>query len=433
MRAKTVIIGGGAVGLSIALHSARRTDSLKDPVMLLDRGDIGLGPGARSGAVLHQFHGSKNTAGMARDSLRYYRGIENKTGRSLGFVQTGVLTLAKSCSDGHRAKLRELVSMQDSIGIDVSCVEAETMRGLIKGLDIPDDALGAWEPTAGCLDPNLAVQALCTLARNRGAIVRAQTEVLRILTEDGRVTGVETSTGIVECEQVVVASGPWSNSLLEPLGLRLPLQGMRAEHSFFGSADDLAQPKSSASSYALAGPEDSGSTGFYSAGYSGESVMDDGMDESFEDESRPLRASHPVLIDAERGFYVRCDPLHGRTTIGRRGRAGFHEVSDPDQFIDEVGDGFSAWARERLESRMPQYADVHDVGAECGLFTMSPDNQPLLGALKAVDGLHVACAFSGHSFTLAPSVGEGMAQMLSGEPVSAFETDVFSPERFLNE
>lgn len=400
--------------------------------MLLDRGDLGLGPGARSGAVLHQFHGSTNIAGMARDSLRYYSGIESTTGRSLGFVQTGVLTLAKSCSERHKNKLRELVHMQDTIGIDVSCVEAEAMRGLIKGLEIPDDTLGAWEPKAGCLDPKLAIEALCTLARNRGAIVRAQTEVLSILTKEGRVIGVETSDGMIDCDQVVVASGPWSNHLLDPLGLHLPLMGVRAEHGFFGSADDSIQLKSSATSYAHAGFESSAETPLYSGGTLSGASVEDGLSDAFEDESRPLRASHPVLIDAERGFYVRCDPLHGRTTIGRRGRDGFHQVPDPNGFVEEVGEGFSAWARERLESRLPQYADVHDVGAECGLFTLSPDSQPMLGAMEAVQGLYVACSFSGHSFTLAPSVGEGMAQMLSGEPVSAFEPEVFSPQRFLS-
>jgi glycine/D-amino acid oxidase-like deaminating enzyme len=38
--------------------------------------------------------------------------------------------------------------------------------------------------------------------------------------------------------------------------------------------------------------------------------------------------------------------------------------------------------------------------------------------------------FSGHGFKLAPSVGEGVAQMVCGEPVSAFDVDFFDPHRF---
>ena len=430
MRAKTVIIGGGAVGLSIALHSARRSDPLKDPVMLLESGEIGSGPAARSGAVLHQFHGSSNTAGMARDSLRYYQGIETKTGRSLGFVQTGVLTLAKSRTEKHLEKLAELVHLQDSMGINVECLDADAMRELVPGLTVPDDALGAWEPTAGCLDSHLSIQALCTLARNRGAVVRAQTPVKRIVTEEGRVTGVETEDGIIECEQVVVAAGPWSGRLLSPLGIDLPCQAVRAEHGFIGSTNPTSVASGGDAAYVFAGPEDSGATQFYKGGFGGGHSLDDEGDH-FDEESTQLRADHPVLIDPEQGFYVRCDPLHARALIGRRGRSGFPSIEDVDEFQDRVGDDFTAWARTCLEARLPEYADVHDVGAESGMFTMSPDNQPILGAVESTPGLYVACAFSGHSFTLAPSVGEGMAQMLSDEPVSAFDTAVFSPERFL--
>ncbi len=432
MRAKTVIIGGGAVGLSIALHSARRADALKDPVMLLESGDIGSGPAARSGAVLHQFHGSLNTAGMARDSLRYYQGIQSRTGRSLGFVQTGVLTLAKSRTPQHLEKLKKLVQLHDSMGIEVRCLDASAMRTLVPGLTVSDDAIGAWEPTAGCLDAHLSIEALCTLARNRGAIVRARTPVQRIVIEEGRVTGVETVNGRITCDQVVIAAGPWSGRLLKPLGIKLPLQGVRAEHGFIGSTDHATVSTREGGAYAHAGPEDSGATGFYSDSLRAGNTFEDEVDDHFDQDSTPLRANHPVLIDPEQGFYVRCDPLHSRALIGRRGRAGFLDIEDPDKFQDRVGEDFTAWARVCLEARLPIYADVHDVGAESGMFTMTPDNQPLLGAVASVPGMYVACAFSGHSFTLAPSVGEGMAQMLNGEPVSAFDTEVFSPQRYLN-
>jgi hypothetical protein len=38
--------------------------------------------------------------------------------------------------------------------------------------------------------------------------------------------------------------------------------------------------------------------------------------------------------------------------------------------------------------------------------------------------------FSGLDYTLAPSIGEGLVQMIEGRPVAAFKPDFFSPERF---
>ena len=125
--------------------------------------------------------------------------------------------------------------------------------------------------------------------------------------------------------------------------------------------------------------EASGATSYFSR-----DLLNDALggseDGGHSDEQGPLlKAAHPVLTDPEQGFYVRCDPLNGRAIVGRRGRDGFTLLDDPDEPDepdDSVGDDFCAWAREKVESRLPRYVDVHDVGMECGLYTMSPDNQP---------------------------------------------------------
>ena len=429
MRARIVIVGGGVVGISIALHAARRTDPLTEPVMLLERGGLGEGPSSRSAAVLGQFYGSTHSSGMARDSLRYYKGLEEKTGRSLGFLTTGVLTLGKSRSEHDRKRMAELVEMQESIGVDVECVDADGIRELFPGIQIEDDAFGAWEPGAGCLDPQRTVEALSTLARNRGAVIRPGVKVESIVVEGGKVVGVETSDGRVDCEQVVVATGPWSKGLLAPLGLELPLRGMRGELAFLGSTVDLPEEVLAENTLTMAGPEASGATGWYSRDMLSMAQEDDAIEEHGITDG--LRVAHPVLTDPETGFYVRCDPLHSRVCIGRRGMDVFEEIADPDAFDPAVRPGFMAWARESVVSRLPEYKDTPNVGAESGLFTMSPDNRPVLGGFDQVGGLFVACAFSGHSFALAPSVGEGIAQMLMGEPVSALETEVYSPMRYL--
>jgi glycine/D-amino acid oxidase-like deaminating enzyme len=106
------------------------------------------------------------------------------------------------------------------------------------------------------------------------------------------------------------------------------------------------------------------------------------------------------------------------------------EVEEPDAPDETVGPEFRAWARAQLESRLPAYRDLPDVGALVGMYTLSPDAQALIGPVRDVSGLVVVSGFSGHGFKLAPSIGEGVAQMLWGEPVSAFDAEFFSPDRF---
>jgi len=106
------------------------------------------------------------------------------------------------------------------------------------------------------------------------------------------------------------------------------------------------------------------------------------------------------------------------------------DVPDPDRVDEVVSDEFRAWARSSLESRLPDYAKRRDVGSMVGLYTMTPDSQALIGPIPGVPGLFVVSGFSGHGFKLAPSIGEGVAQMLEGQPVSAFDVGFFSPTRF---
>lgn len=67
------------------------------------------------------------------------------------------------------------------------------------------------------------MQSFANAAPRHGADIRTGVEVLRIVTEGERVTGVETSEGVVGADVVVVAAGIYSPLLLQPLGYDLPL------------------------------------------------------------------------------------------------------------------------------------------------------------------------------------------------------------------
>jgi len=148
-------------------------------------------------------------------------------------------------------------------------------------------------------------------------------------------------------------------------------------------------------------------------------------------------AAHPVVLDLEHGFYARCEshpsPLGfagPRTRVGRMDYAEDEEIQDPDAVDDTVGDAFRAWAHEGISARIGAYRDRPEVGAFCGMYTLSPDAQALIGPLQELPGLILVSGFSGHGFKLSPSIGEGVAQMLRGEPVSAFDPAFFDPGRF---
>ncbi|WP_281060852.1 FAD-dependent oxidoreductase [Mesorhizobium sp. M7A.F.Ca.US.006.01.1.1] len=63
-----------------------------------------------------------------------------------------------------------------------------------------------------------------------------------------------------------------------------------------------------------------------------------------------------------------------------------------------------------------------------GLYDMSPDDLPVIGAMPGVEGLVVSAGSSGHGFKTGPAVGEAVARLVTegAQPILA----PFSPSRF---
>jgi sarcosine oxidase, subunit beta len=408
MQARVVIIGGGVMGVAIAWHCALRADPIEEPVVLLEKEQLGAGSSGRSGAILRQHYSDPELACMARDSLRVYADFELRTGRSIAFQRTGVVTLAGPAQPELLARVERNIVMQRALGIDTQRLEAPALRALVPGLSIGDGVIGAFEPGAGGVDPLRTVEAFAAVAREHGAITRVGVRALELVVERGRVRGVETDHGRIACEQVVVATGPWSRAFLRTAGIELPLRVVTPEQHFLRMPATAARTTTDAN----------------------ETLADALLDRFGLPRNALPPAPHPTLLDVELGFYTRCEAHAARTRVGRMDYTFDAELEDPDQLDQHVNPQFRSWARAVLEQRLPVYRAEPDAGALKGLYTLSPDAQALIGPRRELEGLFVVTGFSGHGFKLAPSVGAGVAQMLWGEPVSAFDARFFDAHRF---
>jgi len=386
MQARVLIVGGGIMGVSIALECAPRT---REQVVLIERKHLGAGSSGRSGAILRQHYHDAEVARMARDSLREYGRFEPETGLPLGFQRTGVLTLAGPDQPDWCQRIRENVAMLRGLDIDTELVDAVRMRALVPGVVVRDGSVGAWEPGGGFVDPNLTLGSFARRAAALGAELRTGVELREIRVENGRAVGGRTSAGDIQAEQVVVVAGPWTRALFQKLGLDFPLKVVRPENHYLGVPEmRLELPAGSA------------------------------------------RGMHPVLIDLELGCYARCEPAGARTRVGRVDYDDDLELADPDLLEEEVSSELVRWSRAVLPKRIPSYAGRPDAGSLAAWYTLTPDAQALIGPVPGIDGLFIVSGFSGHGFKLAPSVGEGVAQMLFGERVTALDPEFFSPTRF---
>lgn len=408
MRARILVVGGGVMGTSIALHAARRLDPLEDPVVLLERTELAAGSSGRSGAILRQFYADRELCAMARDSLREYAAFERKTGYPIGFRRSGVLALAGPNDPDERARVEANAATMRSVGVAVELLLAGEIRRRFPALVVADGSLAAFEPDGGFVDPRLTVRSFAAVARFHGATVRQAEPVLQLVREGARIARALTPRGAIEPETVVLAAGPWTQALLADVGVELPLQVLVPPQIFVESVPAPLGARASEPA-ATADPEA----------------------ERFSAPREPARPiAHPVVLDLEHGVYSRCEPSSARTRIGELSYERARPIAAPADFEEGVDDAFSTWARAALARRIPAYAERPELERQAAMYTVTPDTQPILGRLPGLENLFIAAGFSGHGFKLAPSIGLGLAQMIFGDPVSAFDPAFFAPERF---
>jgi glycine/D-amino acid oxidase-like deaminating enzyme len=79
--------------------------------------------------------------------------------------------------------------------------------------------------------------------------------------------------------------------------------------------------------------------------------------------------------------------------------------------------------------RYPGARDAEFRQGYASLYDITPDWQPVLGAVDRIDGLYVAAGFSGHGFKLSPALGEVLAAIIAGEQPS-IDISMFRLARF---
>ena len=353
--ADVVVVGGGVHGATLAYHLARKKAGR---VVLLERKFLASGPTGRSSALVRRFYAMDfltRTANASADVFQ--RWSEVVGGGDPGFRQVGLLWLAGADEAPH---LRENVRRAQGLGVQLTLLAAEDLRGLVPRMAVDDVALAAHEPESGYADATATTNALAERARELGATVVQYTAVEAIVTAGGKVTGVRTAAGAIDAPVVAVCAGLWADRLLAPLGIAVSIAPKRHQMCFFRRPPGF-------------GP-------------------------------------HPAVIDRPNATYMR--PETGNLTI--HGLAAYEEVVDPDQYNEGADPEEILRNAELIARRFPVMEHGLSMGGYSGVYDVTPDHQPVLGPIPEYAGLFADFGWSGHGFKHAPEVGNLLADVVLG-------------------
>ena len=224
--ARVVVIGGGVIGTSVAYHLAHA--GWKDTV-LLERDKLTSGTTWHAAGLMVTFGSTSETSTEMRKYTRdLYARLEKETGQATGFKACGFIEVAADVD--RLEEYRRVSAFNRYCGIDVQEISPGQVKELFPFANVDDILAGFYVKEDGRVDPVDVTMALAKGARMQGATLLEGVPALRVVTKQGRVTGVDTPFGTIECEYVINCAGMWARQLGAKNGVNIPLQS--AEHYY---------------------------------------------------------------------------------------------------------------------------------------------------------------------------------------------------------
>ena len=229
--AEVVIVGGGALGSSVAWHLVEL--GITD-VVLLERDTLGSGSTSKSAGGFRMQFGDELNVRIAQRSLAELAAM----GDEIELHQWGYLFLLDREEDV--IAFRDALAMQQSLGVPARELTPAEALAVVPQLDLDGVLAATYCGLDGYCSPESVVQWYARGAAASGARIKQGCALEGVRVHDGRIEGVETTAGPIATRTVVCTAGAWSAEVAGLAGLDLPVQGM-PRHLWF-TPDDGGLP-----------------------------------------------------------------------------------------------------------------------------------------------------------------------------------------------
>ncbi|WP_152042362.1 GcvT family protein [Salinigranum salinum] len=414
-RAKTVVIGAGAVGCSVAYHLSELG---AEDVVVVDQGPLPVTGGSSTHAPGIMFQTSPSK--LQTKTAHYTSRLLKEAGV---YDEVGGIEMARSPE--RMDFLQRRVENATAYGLpDPQLLTPEEVQEKLPLVNADEILGGYYSPTDGRVD---GVAALQWYIDQSAARFYGHTSVEDLVVDGGEITAVETDRGTIDCERCVIATNNWGYQTGKMAGLDLPIAPVEHQYAVTEPLEELAgadpNPRADLSDAEIPGDH-------RIAEYMG-------------------KAPHrPVGRDQDHSLYFRT---HG-DAIGL-GSYNHETLSvDPDamgtnteQRQASVRDFTTEhWerpthpdrdksAKQAFEELLPATEGKSFRVTENGIFVFTPDGMPVLGETSQVDGLWTALAIwwthsGGYGRILAEWMETGVPKLPSG-PVDTggIHVDRFEP------
>jgi sarcosine oxidase subunit beta len=352
---RTVIVGGGLMGLSAAFHLRRADPGAR--VTVLERDRVGAAASGASAAGVRAMGRDPAERALALASLARWPDLDRELEAPTGYRRGGGLRIA--LDEAAWAAVPAWVAEQRADGVPLEVVDAADAHRLAPGL-APAARGGVHCAIDGQADAMATVRAFASAARRVGAVVVEGAGVRGLVAERGRIVAVERADGSrTACDTAIVTAGAWTGALLADLGVPLDVQTRPLQMLLTQPAPAALGPVVGAFDRALS------------------------------------------LKQLDDGAYLIGGGWPARVTDHAGNRYEMIEAS-------------VAGSLETARAVYPPLAGLAVARGWAGLEAFTPDALPVIGPVPGFTGLLIATGFSGHGFALSPLIGDLLARLTLG-------------------
>ncbi|MCP4024408.1 MAG: FAD-dependent oxidoreductase, partial [Desulfobacteraceae bacterium] len=366
--ARVVIVGGGAIGVSVAYHLSKY--GWKD-VVLIEKHELTSGSTWMAAGNVSFYHSSYYCTQVNMKSIEIFKQLEEETGQPAGWHTTGSIRTADN--QDRMDELGYYYSMNRCLGLDVNFVTPEEIGKLHPLINTDGLMGGLYWPDDGDVDPNSMTQAMAKGARSYGAELNLHTMVTGIDQKPSGEWMVKTDKGDITCEFVVNAAGLWAPEVSKMVGIEIPSIAIAHTHILYEKINAV------------------------------------------EDRDKYL----PLVRDPDRSIYLRQEMdsliLGMYEATGQQWKKHgvpwdyAQEELNPD--IDNIADCIEAGME-----RFPILGDTGFKHVTAGPITYTPNADPLVGPAAPLKNFFQACGYS-FGITQAGGIGHYLAGwIMNGEP-----------------
>lgn len=363
------VIGAGSVGNPAAMFLAQR--GLK--VLVLEK-NTAPGQGQNKAAIggVRATHSDPAKISLCLRSIDHFSTFRDAHGVEIGWKEGGYCFPV--FDEDIESMLRGLLPTQHHYGLDIDWHGPESIRQIVPGINEHNLRGGTFSPGDGQVSPLMFADACWKVARRHGAEYRFGEAVTGITVRNGRVQEVLTDRGAYATAAILNAAGADARRIGALTGLDIP-------------------------------------------------VVPDSHEAGISAPIKPFL--DPLIVDLRPG-------PEGRTANFYFGQNSEGQIifcyTPKDPIVGENREATSEFLpiiARRLIDLIPAFQHLLIRRTWRGLYPMTPDGVPIMGAVDEIGGMYLAVGMCGQGFMLGPGVAECMASLIAdGAPT--IDDDVFA-------